>query len=348
MGYQQIADQKLNALRNGTPVILAIESSCDETAAAVVRGRTVLSSVISTQIEIHKRFGGVVPEIASRNHLAAIDAVVRDALRQANLDKTDLDAVAVTYGAGLLGALLVGVSYAKAYAYALGLPLIAVDHIKGHVAANYIAHPDLQPPYLCLITSGGHTEIRRVDAFDRMEVLGSTRDDAVGEAFDKVARVLGLSYPGGPAIERLATEGAPTYPMPVAFKGEKHLDFSYSGIKTAVINLAANAKARGEEIRRADLARSFQDAAVSMLVGRAAEAVRRTGIRTVALAGGVGANSALRDALSEAGKRQGLAVLLPPKPLCTDNAAMIGVAAFEEIRAGATAASLSLDADPDL
>ena len=181
-----------------------------------------------------------------------------------------------------------------------------------------------------------------------MEVLGSTRDDAVGEAFDKVARVLGLSYPGGPAIERLATEGAPTYPMPVAFKGEKHLDFSYSGIKTAVINLAANAKARGEEIRRADLARSFQDAAVNMLVGRAAEAVRRTGIRTVALAGGVGANSALRDALSEAGKRQGFAVLLPPKPLCTDNAAMIGVAAFEEIRAGATAASLSLDADPDL
>lgn len=329
-------------------LILAVESSCDETAAAVTRGRKVLSSIISSQIEIHRRFGGVVPEIASRNHITAIDNIVKEALAAAGVTLADISAVAVTYGAGLLGALLVGVAYAKALAYTLGKPLIAVNHIKGHIAANYISCPDLQPPYICLLTSGGHTCILKVNSFTDITELGATQDDAVGEAFDKVARVLGLPYPGGPEIERLAKEGMPTYSLPRAFKGGGGYNFSFSGLKTAVINLVENCKARGEQVRRADLAASFQTEVTDLLVGKAVAAAEEYGIGTIALAGGVGANGALRELLSAKGAEKGLRILLPPRSLCTDNAAMIGIAAFEEITGGIMPAKLDLDADPAL
>ncbi len=349
MGYYEKCVDAVEKLRERDDyTVLAFESSCDETAVAVTKGRKVLSSVISSQIEIHKRFGGVVPEIASRNHILAIGKITDEALAEAGITLGDVDVVAVTYGAGLLGALLVGVSYAKSLAYSLGVPLIAVNHIKGHMAANYISAPDLEPPYICLLASGGHTYILKVTAFDDMSVLGETQDDAVGEAFDKVARVLGLPYPGGPEIERAAKGGSPVHHLPRAYKGEKHLNFSYSGLKTAVINLVSNTKARGQEINAADLAASFQKEAVGVLIDHTMEAVRRTGIKTVALAGGVGANTALREGLVSAGEAEGIRVLLPPKKLCTDNAAMIGVCAYEEIRSGALPAKLDLDADPAL
>lgn len=338
----------IESLRNRNDYnVLAVESSCDETAVAVTRGRAVLSSVISSQIEIHRRFGGVVPEIASRNHVLAIGNIVEEALQGANLTLADIDVIAVTYGPGLLGALLVGVSYAKALAYASGKPLIAVDHIKGHMAANYIAAPDLEPPYLCLLASGGHTAILKVNSFADIVTVGQTQDDAAGEAFDKVARVLGLPYPGGPEIEKLAKEGLPTYTLPRAFR-EKSYDFSFSGLKTAVINLAENCRARGEEIRRADLACSFQDEVADLLVSKTLAAAAEYHLSTVALAGGVGANGGLRERLSSQGAKAGLRILLPPRALCTDNAAMIGVAAYEEIACGAQPADLTLDADPEL
>ena len=349
MTYLELSKEKLNALRNRDDyLILAFESSCDETAVAVTRGREVLSSVISSQIEIHKRFGGVVPEIASRNHALAIDSITKEALEKANVTLQDIDVIAVTYGAGLLGALLVGVSYAKSLAYTLKKPLVACNHIKGHIAANYISSPDLEPPFICLLASGGHTYILKVNAFDDMEVMGETQDDAVGEAFDKVARVLGLPYPGGPEIDKLARTGSPVYKLPRAFKGETHLNFSYSGLKTAVINLVANTKARGGEINPADLACSFQTEATGVLIDHTIEATKRTGIKTICLAGGVGANSALRDGLTKAGQKNGCKVLLPPKYLCTDNGAMIGICAYEEIKCGIEPADLSLDANPAL
>lgn len=349
MDYYSECLEKLDKLRNRDDyTVLAFESSCDETAVAVTRGRKVIASVISSQIEIHKRFGGVVPEIASRNHILAIGKITDEALAEAGITLKDVDVVAVTYGAGLLGALLVGVSYAKSLAYSLGVPLIAVNHIKGHMAANYISEPGLEPPYICLLASGGHTYVLEVNSIDDLRVLGETQDDAVGEAFDKVARVLGLPYPGGPEIEKKAKEGKALYALPRAYKGEKHLNFSYSGLKTAVINLVSNAKARHEEINAADLAASFQKEAVDVLVDHTVEAVRRTGIKTITLAGGVGANTALRESLTAAGEAVGARVLLPPKKLCTDNAAMIGVCAYEEIRAGALPAKLDLDADPAL
>ena len=349
MTYLELSKEKLNALRNRDDyLILAFESSCDETAVAVTRGREVLSSVISSQIEIHKRFGGVVPEIASRNHALAIDSITKEALEKAGVTLNDIDVIAVTYGAGLLGALLVGVSYAKSLAYTLKKPLVACNHIKGHIAANYISAPTLEPPFICLLASGGHTYILKVNAFDDMEVMGETQDDAVGEAFDKVARVLGLPYPGGPEIDRLAREGSPVYKLPRAFKGETHLNFSYSGLKTAVINLVANTRARGGEINPADLACSFQTEATGVLIDHTIEASRRTGIKTICLAGGVGANSALRDGLTKAGQKAGCKVLLPPRSLCTDNAAMIGICAYEEIKCGIEPASLDLDANPAL
>ncbi|MBQ9114802.1 MAG: tRNA (adenosine(37)-N6)-threonylcarbamoyltransferase complex transferase subunit TsaD [Clostridia bacterium] len=349
MTYLEKSKEKLNSLRNRNGyLILAFESSCDETAVAVTRGREVLSSVISSQIEIHKRFGGVVPEIASRNHALAIDSITKEALEKAGVTFDDIDAIAVTYGAGLLGALLVGVSYAKALAYTLEKPLIACNHIKGHIAANYISAPDLEPPFICLLASGGHTYILKVNAFDDMEVMGETQDDAVGEAFDKVARVLGLPYPGGPEIDKLARLGKPSYKLPRAFKGEKHLNFSYSGLKTAVINLVANTKARGGEIIPEDLACSFQTEATGVLIENTIEAARRSNISTICLAGGVGANSALRDGLTKAGQKAHCKVLLPPRSLCTDNAAMIGICAYEEIKCGIEPAELSLDANPGL
>ncbi|MBO5304699.1 MAG: tRNA (adenosine(37)-N6)-threonylcarbamoyltransferase complex transferase subunit TsaD, partial [Clostridia bacterium] len=287
MAYIDIAREKLNLVRDKEKFyILAIESSCDETAVSIIYGKEVLANEISSQIEIHKRFGGVVPEIASRNHILAIDNLVQSALDKAELKLEDIEVMAVTYGAGLQGALLVGVSYAKALAYALNLPLIAVDHVKGHVLANFLVHENLEFPFICLLASGGHTEILNVKSYNDMTVLGSTQDDAAGEAFDKVARVLELPYPGGPQIEKLAKEGQDTIPMPRPYKGEKHLNFSYSGIKTAVINYAHNAQQKGIEINKADLACSFQERAVGMLVENTLVALKQHKATRVVLAGG--------------------------------------------------------------
>ena len=308
--------------------ILAIESSCDETAAAVVRdGYEVLSDVISSQAELHKKYGGVVPEIASRKHLECISQVADEAMEQARLSFGELDAVAVTYGPGLIGALLVGVSYAKALAYALKKPLIAVHHIKAHLSANYVEHPDLKPPFVGLVASGGHSHIVYARDFIDFTVLGRTRDDAAGEAFDKVARTLGLGYPGGPLLEKLARDGnAQAYAFPrVRFE---NLDFSFSGVKTAVINTMHMAEQRGETIKKADVAASFQQAVTDVLVGHTIEAARREGVGRVALAGGVAANSYLRDAFTRAAAENGLQFFCPRPRLCTDNAVMVGCAAY--------------------
>ncbi|MBO4540245.1 MAG: tRNA (adenosine(37)-N6)-threonylcarbamoyltransferase complex transferase subunit TsaD [Clostridia bacterium] len=349
MSYEQEAQEKLNKLRDREDyLILAFESSCDETAVAVIRGREILANEIDSQIEIHKRFGGVVPEIASRNHILAIDSLVEIALEKAGCTLDDIDVIAVTYGAGLLGALLVGVSYAKSLAYALNKPLVAIDHIKGHVCANFLAHPDLKFPFMCLLASGGHTEILDVRSYSDMRILGQTADDAAGEAFDKVARVIGLPYPGGPQIERAAKEGKDCIPLPRPFKGEKTYNFSYSGIKTAVINYAHTCAQKGIEINKADVAASFQARAVGMLIENAVKAAQEHGEGTIVIAGGVAANTALREGMEKAAKKHGITVLLPPKYLCTDNAAMIGEAAFCAIKEGIPAAGMDLDADPNL
>ena len=349
MEYERIAREKLDRLRERDDyLILAFESSCDETAVAVIRGREILANEIDSQIEIHKRFGGVVPEIASRNHILAIDSLVEIALEKAGCTLSDIDVIAVTYGAGLLGALLVGVSYAKSLAYALNKPLVAVDHIKGHVCANFLAHPDLKFPFLCLLASGGHTEVLDVRSYSDMRILGQTADDAAGEAFDKVARVIGLPYPGGPQIERAAKEGKDCIPLPRPFKGEKTYNFSYSGIKTAVINYAHTCAQKGIEINKADVAASFQSRAVGMLIENAVRAAREKGEGTIVIAGGVAANTALREGMEKAAKKHGISVLLPPKYLCTDNAAMIGEAAFFAIKEGIPAAGMDLDANPNL
>ena len=325
-------------------IILSIESSCDETAAAVIKnGRTVLSSVISTQIEIHRRFGGVVPEIASRNHVLAIESVVDEAIKKSGVTIDDIDAIAVTYGAGLLGALLVGVSYAKGLAYALGKPLYAVSHIMGHLAANYL-DSQLEPPYLCMLCSGGHTAILKVDDYDKTKMLATTRDDAAGEAFDKVARVLSLPYPGGPEIERLAKNGKPTIEFPhPKYKG-KEVYFSYSGLKTSVINYVHNAEQRGESINAADLACSFQTAAIGQMVTAIDILQKRTGIKKVAIAGGVSANGYLRDSFKRLFEKSVVEVYYPKLSYCTDNAAMIGAACYFMIKKGAKPATLNLDA----
>jgi len=347
--YFDIAKAKLDKLRNRDDYyILAIESSCDETAVSIIRGRAIISNIIATQIEIHKRFGGVVPEIASRNHILVIDNLVLEALSKANLTFDNIDVVAVTYGAGLLGALLVGVSYAKALAYSLELPLVAIDHIKGHICANFLVYKDLEFPFVCLLVSGGHTEILKVNSYHNMEVLGTTRDDAAGEAFDKVARVIGLPYPGGPEIEKTAKNGQNNIKLPRAFKGEKHLDFSYSGLKTAVINYVHNLQAKGLEYNVADIACSFQTEAVGVLITNALKAVKKSKANILVVAGGVGANEALREGLLEQGKQLNLQIKLPPKALCTDNAAMIGEACYMAIKEGILPADLSLDADCSL
>ena len=333
------------ALRISEMKILAIESSCDETAAAVVEnGRRVLSNTVASQIEIHRRFGGVVPEIASRNHTLAIENVVKQALDEANCTKDDIDAVAVTYGAGLLGALLVGVNYAKALAYAWGKPLYAISHVKGHIAANYI-DSDLEPPYICLLASGGHTALLLVEDYEKTQLLGQSRDDAAGEAFDKVARVLGLPYPGGPEIQKLAEEGNPVYKMPrPVFKKDDALYFSYSGLKTFVINLVHNLEQKGESVPRADVACSFQESAVDQLFHTTECAVERTGVTKIAIAGGVSANALLRKRFDEAEKEKGWEVHYPKLRYCTDNAAMIGAAAHFAIQNGLQPAGFDLDA----
>ncbi|HIX14853.1 MAG TPA: tRNA (adenosine(37)-N6)-threonylcarbamoyltransferase complex transferase subunit TsaD [Candidatus Hungatella pullicola] len=329
--------------------ILAIESSCDETAAAVVKnGRQVLSNVISSQIELHTLYGGVVPEIASRKHIEKINQVIETALVQADMSLEQMDAVAVTYGPGLVGALLVGVAEAKAIAYGAGKPLVGVHHIEGHVSANFIEHPDLEPPFVCLIVSGGHTHLVVVKDYGEFEILGRTRDDAAGEAFDKVARAVGLGYPGGPKIDKAAKEGNPSaISFPRAKVDENPYDFSFSGLKSAVLNYINHAKMAGEEIYVPDLAASFQKAVVDVLVSHTVEAAKEFGFQKVAMAGGVASNSGLRKGMEEACKREGLSLYYPSPIYCTDNAAMIGAAAYYEYINGARA-GWDLNAVPNL
>ena len=316
--------------------ILAIESSCDETAAAVVRdGRTVLSNCIASQIEMHTIYGGVVPEIASRKHVEAVTGLAEQAVVQAGLTKGDLDAVAVTYAPGLIGAVLVGVNFAKGAAMALDLPLIPVHHVRGHIAANYITHPDLEPPFVCLCVSGGNTMIVDVQDYTRMRILGATRDDAAGECFDKVARVLGIGYPGGAPMDRLAQGGDDTrYELPRAHVADAPLDMSFSGLKTAVLNLAHNAQQKGETLDLPGLAASFAAAVSDTLVPRTMEAAKRLGYGRVAVAGGVAANTRIRADLERACRRSGDKLYLPALSLCGDNGAMIGCQAYYEYQAG--------------
>ncbi|MCD8153345.1 MAG: tRNA (adenosine(37)-N6)-threonylcarbamoyltransferase complex transferase subunit TsaD [Clostridiales bacterium] len=330
-------------------LILAIESSCDETAAAVVKnGRTVLSSVISSQIDLHKLYGGVVPEIASRKHIEKINPVIEEALRDGGVTLDDLDAVGVTYGPGLVGALLVGVAEAKAIAYAKKLPLVGVHHIEGHVSANYIENPDLEPPFLCLIVSGGHTHLVIVKDYGEFEILGRTRDDAAGEAFDKVARAIGLGYPGGPKIDRLSREGNDqAIWFPRAKIEDSPYDFSFSGVKSAVLNYLNSAKMKGEEVNRADLAASFQRAVVDVLVEHTMAAARDYHMKKIAIAGGVASNGTLREAMSRACDKRGYRFYRPSPILCTDNAAMIGAAAYYEFVKG-TRHGWDLNAIPNL
>ncbi len=329
--------------------ILAIESSCDETAISVVLdGRTVLSNIVSSQIEIHRRFGGVVPEIASRNHLMAISNLYDEALKEAKIKPEDIDAIAVTYGAGLMGALLVGVNFAKGLSYALQKPLIAVNHVHGHIASNYISHPDLQPPFLCLMVSGGHTALLKISDYNKFKLLGSTVDDAAGEAFDKVARVLGLPYPGGPEIDKLAKEGKNNIKFTVSNSLKDTLNFSFSGIKTAVINYVHKLEQRGEEICTADVARSFEESVTDELSEKAIRAMKMTNQNKIVIAGGVGANSMLQAKLAKKCKECGAKLYAPVLKYCTDNAAMIGSAAYYYIRKGMGLADLGLTAMPNI
>ena len=325
--------------------ILAIESSCDETAASVVEdGRTVLSSVIASSADMHAIYGGVVPEIASRKHVEVIAGLTEEALKQAGVTRSDIDAVAVTYAPGLIGAVLVGVNFAKAMAFGLGVPLIPVHHVRGHIAANYIAHPNLKPPFLCLCVSGGTTALVDVKSYTDMEILGATRDDAAGECFDKVARVLGLGYPGGGPLDRASRGGNDkAYEFPRAQVHDHDLDLSFSGLKTAVINLAHNAEQKGETLNVADLAASFSAAVSDSLVPRAMAALTQTGYTTLAVAGGVAANSRIRADLERECEKRGVTLYLPPLHLCGDNAAMIGCQGYYEFLAG-NRADMSLNA----
>ncbi|MCR5268829.1 MAG: tRNA (adenosine(37)-N6)-threonylcarbamoyltransferase complex transferase subunit TsaD [Lachnospiraceae bacterium] len=329
-------------------LILGIESSCDETAAAVVNGRIVLSNVISSQIDIHTLYGGVVPEIASRKHTERINQVIRQALSEAGVKLSDIDAIAVTYGPGLVGALLVGVAEAKAISFATGIDLIGVHHIEGHISANYIEHPDLEPPFLSLVVSGGHTHLVNVVDYGVYEILGRTRDDAAGEAFDKVARAIGLGYPGGPKIDKTAKEGNPdaiTFPR-AKVEGSIY-DFSFSGLKSAVLNYLNGCEMKGETICVPDVAASFQKAVVDVLVEHSMEACRERGCRKFAIAGGVAANSALRAAMVEACRQNQIDFYYPSPVFCTDNAAMIAVAGYYEYKKGVRS-DLTLNAVPNL
>lgn len=329
--------------------ILAIESSCDETAAAVVEdGVNVLSNVINTQIDLHKAFGGVVPEVASRKHIENISDVVDRALKDAEMKLNDIDAIAVTYGPGLVGALLVGVSTAKAYAFAAKKTLIPVHHIKGHICANYIEHKDFKPPFICLVASGGHSHIVYVKDYNTYEVLARTSDDAAGEAFDKVSRVLGLGYPGGPAIQKCAEDGNPdAIRFPRVSMGESGFDFSFSGVKTAVINYIHNAEQKGIEINKPDIAASFQNAVTDVLSGHLIECAKKYGTKRIALAGGVAANKPLRDRCEALARENSMEFVCPSMSLCTDNAAMIGCAAYYEYKSG-NIADMSLNAIANL
>ena len=329
--------------------ILGIESSCDETAAAVVKnGRQVLSNVISSQIDIHTLYGGVVPEIASRKHMERINQVIRQALSEAQMSLSGIDVIAVTYGPGLVGALLVGVAEAKAMAFALQKPLVGVHHIEGHICANYIAHPDLEPPFGCLVVSGGHTHLVAVKDYGAYEILGRTVDDAAGEAFDKVARAIGLGYPGGPKIDKAAKEGnEDAIDLPRAKVDGSAYDFSFSGLKSAVLNYLNGAQMKGEQIVQADVAASFQKAVVDVLVSHSRNAIDEFGFRDFALAGGVASNSGLRTAMEEMCREKGVRFYVPPAILCTDNAAMIAAAGYYDYLAGRLSGS-DLNAQPAL
>ena len=304
-------------------ITLGIESSCDETSVAVVKnGREVLSNVINSQIKIHEQYGGVVPEIASRNHVEAISEVTKQAIKEANIKFEDIDNIACTYGPGLVGALLVGVSYAKALSYTLNIPLVGTNHIEGHIAANYITHNELEPPFLCMIVSGGHTHLVHIKNYKEFEILGKTRDDAIGEAFDKVARVIGLGYPGGPKIDKLAKQGEPNIKLPKTHF--ENLDFSFSGIKTAIINLHH----KNPEVNKADLCASFEQTVTEVLLDNVLKAAQELGINKIALAGGVSANSYIREKLLLEAKNNKFEAFIPELKYCTDNAAMIACAAY--------------------
>ena len=329
--------------------ILAIETSCDETAAAVVvNGRDVRSNIISSQIALHTLYGGVVPEIASRKHIEKINQVITEALKEAEMTLDEIDAIGVTYGPGLVGALLVGVAEAKAISYAKNLPLIGVHHIEGHISANYIEHKELEPPFLCLVVSGGHTHLVKVDDYGKYDILGRTVDDAAGEAFDKVARAIGLGYPGGPKIEKISHEGNPNaIDFPRAHVANAAYNFSFSGMKSAVLNYLNGCKMKGIEIVQADVAASFQQAVIDVLLGNIEKALEETGIKKFALAGGVASNGTLRGAVEDACSKRDTAFYCPSPILCTDNAAMIGAAAYYDYIAGIRS-DLRLNAIPNL
>lgn len=330
-------------------ITLAIETSCDETSVAVLKnGREVLANIISSQIEIHKKFGGVVPEVASRKHIENINTIIQQALDTANVTFDDIDNIGVTYGPGLVGALLVGISTAKALAFGRNLPLVPVNHIEGHIYANFIEHKDLEPPFTCLVVSGGHTHIVNVRDYGEYELMGRTRDDAAGEAFDKVARALGLGYPGGPLIDKLSNVGNKNaIDFPRVYLEEGSFDFSFSGLKSAVLNYLNSAKQKNEEISAEDVAASFQQAVIEVLVDKAVKAAKKNNTKTVVMAGGVAANEGLRNRLNEASKKENLDIRYPSKILCTDNAAMIGCAAYYGYLKGRTA-NLELNAIPNL
>lgn len=343
--YFEEMQKKVEKLKNKSDVlILGIESSCDETSIAIVKnGREVLSNVISSQIEIHTRFGGVVPEVASRNHIEAITNVLNESLKQAKVTLKDIDAVAVTYGAGLIGALMVGVGYAKSLAYALNKPLIKVNHIKGHMSANYIEHKDLTPPFIGLIVSGGHTAIVEVKSYVSQKLIGATLDDAIGEAFDKVARVVGLGYPGGPKIDKLAKLGKNNIKF-TKDNLKNSFDSSFSGLKTAVINYANTLKQRKKELPINDICASFQCQAIDPLIEKSVRACKKLGYKTLCVAGGVSANSYLREKITERGKKEGINVYYPSLKLCTDNAAMIASLAYFNMQNNVGLADINLDA----
>lgn len=329
-------------------ITLAIETSCDETSVAVMKdGREIMSNTISSQIEIHKRFGGVVPEVASRKHLESINKIIDTSLKEANVTFDDIDNIGVTYGPGLVGALLVGISAAKAIAFALDKPLIPVNHIEGHIFANFIAHKELEPPFTCLVVSGGHTHLVYVSDYGEYQLLGRTRDDAAGEAFDKIARALGLGYPGGPIIDELAKTGNPeAINFPRAFLEDGSYDFSFSGLKSAVLNYINSAKQKDVEINVNDVAASFQKAVVDVLVAKTVKAAKEKNTDTVVIAGGVASNEALRNAMSEMCEKENINLKYPPRILCTDNAAMIGCVAYYNYKRGKIA-DLDLNAVPN-